>query len=272
VRNWYRDQYDALDALVEALRTDNGWLEYQLQVVRDAFLDQGAQAAEDASAVERVTMALLERDEALRKAREDLAAMRTVVAEWETEVTSTRAQLQQDRTTLEGARSWQSQAKDKAKEVEQQRVELAAKATALATAEGQLQQEQGARQQAEARLQQERSTLEEARATLEREHMALEEAQCQLQRERAALEEARATLKLQDEEISRLDGELNQLSVSHEDLRQAGDEKDAAILDLQQAAETASTALEAEKKQVKGELSLSAVRLSVWFIRDLLPI
>jgi hypothetical protein len=23
-RNWYRDQYDALDALVEALRTDNG--------------------------------------------------------------------------------------------------------------------------------------------------------------------------------------------------------------------------------------------------------
>jgi hypothetical protein len=38
-------------------------------------------------------------------------------------------------------RSWQSQAKDKAKEVEQLRVELAAKATALATAEGQLQQE-----------------------------------------------------------------------------------------------------------------------------------
>jgi chromosome segregation ATPase len=102
--------------------------------------------------------------------------------------------------------------------------------------------------------------------------MALEEAQCQLHWERAALEEAGATLKLQDEEISRLDGELNQLSVSHEDLRQAGDEKDTAILDLQQAAETASTALEAEKKQVKGELSLSAFRLSVWFIRDLLPI
>jgi hypothetical protein len=37
--DWYRDQYDAL---VEALRTDNGWLEYWLQVVRDAFLDQGA--------------------------------------------------------------------------------------------------------------------------------------------------------------------------------------------------------------------------------------
>jgi hypothetical protein len=25
-RNWYRDQYDALDALVEALQTGNGWL------------------------------------------------------------------------------------------------------------------------------------------------------------------------------------------------------------------------------------------------------
>jgi hypothetical protein len=93
-RNWYWDQYNALDALVEALRTDNGLLEYQLQVVRDVFLDQGAQAVEDASAVERVTTAL-------RKAHEDLVAMRNV-AEWETEVASTRAQLQQDRATLEG--------------------------------------------------------------------------------------------------------------------------------------------------------------------------
>jgi hypothetical protein len=89
--DWYGDQYDAL---MEALRTDNGWLEYRLQVMRDVFLDQGAQAAEDASAVERVMTLLLERDEALRKAREDLAAMRTMAAEWETEVASNRAQLQ----------------------------------------------------------------------------------------------------------------------------------------------------------------------------------
>jgi hypothetical protein len=68
--------------------------------------------------VERVKMALLERDEALRKAREDLAAMRTVAAEWETEVASTRAQLQLDRATLKGAQSWQSQAEEKDKEVE----------------------------------------------------------------------------------------------------------------------------------------------------------
>jgi hypothetical protein len=44
----------------------------------------------DASTVERVTSALLEQDEALRKACEDLAAMWTVAAEWEMEVTSTR--------------------------------------------------------------------------------------------------------------------------------------------------------------------------------------
>jgi hypothetical protein len=49
--DWYQDQYDALDALVEALRTDNGWLEFRLQVVQDAFLYQGAQAKEDASMV-----------------------------------------------------------------------------------------------------------------------------------------------------------------------------------------------------------------------------
>jgi hypothetical protein len=63
-----------------------------------------------------------------------------MAAEWETEVTSTRAQLEQDCATLEGAQSWQSQAEESAKEAEQLRVELAERATALATAEGQLQQ------------------------------------------------------------------------------------------------------------------------------------
>jgi hypothetical protein len=31
------------DALVEALRTDNGWLDYRLQAVWDALIDQHAQ-------------------------------------------------------------------------------------------------------------------------------------------------------------------------------------------------------------------------------------
>jgi hypothetical protein len=46
--------------------------------------------------------------EALRKAREDVAAVRVAAAEFEREMASARAQLQQDRATLEGARSWQS--------------------------------------------------------------------------------------------------------------------------------------------------------------------
>jgi hypothetical protein len=70
--------------------------------VRDELLDQGAQTAEDTSAVEKVRVALLERDEALRKAREDLATVRAVATEFETELASARAQLQQDRATLEG--------------------------------------------------------------------------------------------------------------------------------------------------------------------------
>jgi phage shock protein A len=74
-------------------------LEYRLQVVRDELLEQ----------VAKVRTTLLERDEALQKAREDAAAMQTVAAEWETEVASIRTQLEQDCATLEGARSWQSQ-------------------------------------------------------------------------------------------------------------------------------------------------------------------
>jgi hypothetical protein len=49
--------------------------------------------------------------------------------------------------------------------------------------------------------------------------MAREEALGHLQRERAALEGAWATLKQREEEVSRLNGELVQISISHEDLR-----------------------------------------------------
>jgi hypothetical protein len=54
--------------------------------------------------------------------------------------------------------------------------------------------------------------------------MAREEALDQLQRESAALEEARATLQKQEEEVSRLNGELVQISISHEDQRQSLEE------------------------------------------------
>jgi hypothetical protein len=57
--DWYQGQYDSLGALVEALRTDNGWLEYRLRDVRDELLDHGAQTAEGGSAVDMVRAALL---------------------------------------------------------------------------------------------------------------------------------------------------------------------------------------------------------------------
>jgi hypothetical protein len=87
------------------LRTDNGWLEYRLQIVQYELLNQGTQAPSDGSAVKGVTPVLLERDEELRKAREDLVAMQTVAVEWEMELASTRSELQLDRTILEGAQS-----------------------------------------------------------------------------------------------------------------------------------------------------------------------
>jgi hypothetical protein len=93
-RDWYRDQYDSLDALVEALRTDNGWLEYRLQTVRDELLDQGAWTAEGASAVNMVRAALRARDEALENVHEDLPAMQVAAVERETTLTSAQAQLQ----------------------------------------------------------------------------------------------------------------------------------------------------------------------------------
>jgi hypothetical protein len=51
---------------------------------------------------------LVERDDALRRAREDLARARSVAAASEAEVASARSQLQQDCVALEGARAWQS--------------------------------------------------------------------------------------------------------------------------------------------------------------------
>jgi hypothetical protein len=88
----------------------------------------------------------MDRDEALQRAREDLAKARTLAVEWEIEVASVRAQLQQDRATLEEAHAWQCQAEEKAKEAEELRTSVAEKATSLALAEEQLRQERAARQ------------------------------------------------------------------------------------------------------------------------------
>jgi hypothetical protein len=77
---WYRGQYEALDALVEALRSPDRWLAYRAETLLDLPLEQGAQAVEGASAVERVRTALLEWDDALRRAREDLEGARSLAS------------------------------------------------------------------------------------------------------------------------------------------------------------------------------------------------
>jgi hypothetical protein len=59
--------------------------------------------------------------------------------------------------------------------------------------------------------------------------------------------------------VSRLNGELVQLSISHEDQRQSLEEQGASFLKLQQEAEETHRSLEVEKKQVEGEF------VSVWF-------
>jgi chromosome segregation ATPase len=150
--HWYRGQYDALDALVEALRSPDRWLAYRAEALLDLPPEQDGQAVGDASAVERVRTALVEWDNALRRARKDLAGARSVAAAWDAEVASARAQLQQDRAALEGARAWQSQAEENAKEAEGLRTTLASKVAALAAAEEQLRQEGAARHQAETQL------------------------------------------------------------------------------------------------------------------------
>jgi chromosome segregation ATPase len=182
-----QEQRDALDALAEALRTRDGWLAYRAGALRDQLLELEAQPTARASAVERVRKALIDRDEALQQAREDLDRARSVAVDWEAEVVSVRAQRQRDRAELEEAWSRQSQAEERARKAEQRAKEakelkatLAAKAAAVVAAEEQLRQERAARQEAEGQLQQERAALVDARAALEREHADLEGARVSL--------------------------------------------------------------------------------------------
>jgi predicted nuclease with TOPRIM domain len=97
--------------------------------------------------------------------------------------------------------------------------------------------------------------------------MAREEALGRLQQKRSTLEEARAALKKQKDEVSRLNGELVQISISHEDHRQSLDEQEASYLKLQHEAEETCRSLEVEKKQVEGEfvsVRFSFVDSSFW--------
>jgi hypothetical protein len=258
-------QRDALDALAKALRTRDGWLAYRAEALHDQLLELEGQPTARASAVERVRTALIDRDEALQQAREDLERARSVAADWEREVVSVRDERRRDRTELEEAQSRRSQAEERAREAEQRAKEaeelkaaLAAKAAAVVAAEEQLRLERAARQEAEGQLQQERAALVDARAALEREH--------------AALEGARSSLKEREDEVSKLDGELITLSISNEDQRRTLEEQSATVVSPQQAVEGGRQALEVERKQVEGELTFRCFVLLIFHsgVRSLL--
>jgi hypothetical protein len=98
-----------------------------------------------------------------------------------------------------------------------------------------------------------------------------EEALGRLQQEHTALEGAQAALKQREDEVSRLYGELVQISISHEDLRQSLEEQEAIVRDLQRQAEEARKSLEGEKKQVEGELTFVRFLLVNLSFGDSLP-
>jgi hypothetical protein len=64
-----REQCDALDALAEALRTQDGWLSYRAEALRDQLLEHEGQAAARPPVIEQICTTLIDRDEALQQAR-----------------------------------------------------------------------------------------------------------------------------------------------------------------------------------------------------------
>jgi cell division protein FtsB len=61
-----REQRDALEAHAEALRTQDGWLSYRAEDLRDQLLEHEGQATTRPPAIERICIALIDRDEALQ--------------------------------------------------------------------------------------------------------------------------------------------------------------------------------------------------------------
>jgi predicted nucleic acid-binding Zn-ribbon protein len=138
-------------------------------VLSDQLHESPRQDPARPSSLEQVCTALIDRDEALRQARADLERARTLAADWETEVVAVRRDNLELHSLLRGARAQQSQAEERvraleqgAKEANDLKAALDAKAAALAVAEDQLLQERTAHQGAEGQLQQERAALADA--------------------------------------------------------------------------------------------------------------
>jgi chromosome segregation ATPase len=198
------------------------------------------------SSLERVCIALIDRDEALRQARSDLEKMRTLAANWEAEVAGVRNENRGLRLSLEGAQAQQRQAEEQARALEQRAKEaddlkaaFDAKVAALAVSEDQLLRERTARQGGQGRLQQEQAALANARSALER--------------ERVAREAAQKSLEDRNTKFSKLEGELMVLGINSASQELALQEQGETIRGLEQAVEAGRRALEVERKQVEGK-------------------
>jgi hypothetical protein len=173
--------------------------------------------------------------------------MRTLEANWETEVAGVRNDNRELHSLLRGAQAQQSQAeeraralKQKAKEADDLKAALDAKVAALTVAEDQLLQERTARQGAEGQLQQEWAALADTRSALEQERIA-----------RGA---AQKSLEGRNTEFSKLEGEPMVLSITSASQELALQEQGETLKGLEQAVEAGRCALEVEKKQVEGKL------------------
>jgi predicted RNase H-like nuclease (RuvC/YqgF family) len=140
-----RERCSAFDALADALGTPNSWLSYRAEALRDQLQECERQDAVRPSTLERGCTALIDRDEALRQAREDLERTRTQASNWEAEVAAVRNDNLELHSLLRGAQAQQSQAEDRARAAEQRAKEadelkatLDAKVAVLAITEGRL--------------------------------------------------------------------------------------------------------------------------------------
>jgi chromosome segregation ATPase len=113
-----RERCDAIDALADALRTPDSRLSYRAVALRDQLQKCERQDAARPSTLEHVCTALIDRDEALRQARADLERMRTLAANWETEVVAVRNDNLELHSLLRGAQAQQSQAEERARALE----------------------------------------------------------------------------------------------------------------------------------------------------------
>jgi chromosome segregation ATPase len=223
----------------------HSWLSYRAVALRDQLHESARQDPAHPSSLERVCAALIDRDEALQRARANLENTCTLAANWEAEVASVRSDNRGLHSSLQEAQAQQLQAEERAcalelkvKEADDLRAALDAKVAALTAAEGQLLQERTARQGVEGRLQQEQAALADARSALER--------------ERVAREAAQMSLEDRNVEFSKVEGELMALSITSASQELALQEQGETVRCLEQAVEAGRRAFKMERKQVEG--------------------